>query len=313
MMLHITPNIFHRIQLRRISREKLQLQSSLRCRYEICDKFAAMTFEPIPNVQNLSGDMPQQMTKKRHYPLASNRSRVQTKENIPPREPCNSRQCLPIEMILQNRCLTTGRPRSASMRSLTQPALVYEDDCLFLVFGFFLSVGQRCSFHRRIASSFRSNARPTGRWQLHPSFRKMRQTWSSWYRIPNNSSIRTPTRPDVHSEVSYPNASGPRLSSLRSRLTSFSVSFDGRPARPVFFNPVFPRAFNTAAQRFTDCRWTPTCRDTSASGTPFRSKSAAIMRRRSSASKSLFIPAWFPMPKNISQSTNNVTILCKIQ
>jgi hypothetical protein len=37
------------------------------------------------------------------------------------------------------------------------------------------------------------------------------------------------------------------------------------------------------------------------------------MRRCSSASKSLLIPAWFPMPMHISQSVKYVTILCRAQ
>jgi len=313
MMLHITPNVFHRVQFRSVGRKKFQLQAFLLRRYKILHEPAAMTSEPIPNDQEFSGDMSQQMAKKHHHLLAANRSRIQPKEDAPPSNPRNSRQGFPIEVILQNRCLPSRCPCPASMGPLAQPALVYEDDRLSFRFGFFLSAGQRCFFHRRMASSSRSNARPTGRWQLHPIFRRIRQTWSSWYRIPNNSLMRMATRPDVHSEVSYPNISGPRWSSLRSRLKCFSFSFGGLPARPAFFNPVFPCSFNTAAHRFTDCRWTPTCRDTSASFTPFRSRSAAIMRRCSSASKSLFIPAWFPMPVHISQSVKDVTILCRTQ
>jgi hypothetical protein len=43
--------------------------------------------------------------------------------------------------------------------------------------GVFFSAGHRCRFHCAIAVSSRSSARPVGRWQLQPSFRKSHHTW----------------------------------------------------------------------------------------------------------------------------------------
>jgi hypothetical protein len=62
------------------------------------------------------------------------------------------------------------------MRPLAQPTFVDEDDGAPLAERFFLSRGQRTRFQYRMASSSRSIARPVGRWQLQPSWRKMRQT-----------------------------------------------------------------------------------------------------------------------------------------
>jgi hypothetical protein len=60
-------------------------------------------------------------------------------------------------------------PRGDQMRTLAQAAFVYEDDDPAFVYGI-LSTGQKLSFQSRVANSFRSQARPTGRWQIQPGF-----------------------------------------------------------------------------------------------------------------------------------------------
>src|SRR5215472_4699068 len=64
---------------------------------------------------------------------------------------------------------------ATAMGSFAQSAFVDEDDGSALFLGFFLISGQRACFQRRILSSARSSARPTGRWQLHPNCRRIRQ------------------------------------------------------------------------------------------------------------------------------------------
>src|SRR5439155_7386313 len=103
---------------------------------------------------------------------AADRSRKQAEVEVPPRHPRHRRQHLPVEVILQHRRLSPWRPSAAAVRALAQSAFVDEDDSSPLFLGFFLIYGQRCCFQRRILSSSRSSARPTGRWQLHPSCRK---------------------------------------------------------------------------------------------------------------------------------------------
>src|SRR5208337_3947844 len=60
--------------------------------------------------------------------------------------------------------------------------------------------------------------------------------------------------------------------------------------------PASPLACNSAAHRLTDCRCAPTRRATSDWLSPFASRLAARMRRRSSAAKFLPTPAGNPMP-----------------
>ena len=182
-----------------------------------------------------------------------------------------------------------------------------------LFLGVFFTSGQCTCFQWRIAFSFRSRARPTGRWQLHPNPRRMRHTWTFVYRTPHWRSIRSATRQLVHSPVSYPRASGPRFKPATIRRRSSSLSRGLRPGWRAFCKAFRPPAANCRAQRLTDCRWTPTLRAVSASVQPCSKNRAALSRRRSNARKSRFNPAGFPMPVTVTPLTANVTILCNIQ
>src|ERR1700693_845169 len=106
----------------------------------------------------------------------ANRAGIDLKVEIPERNSSDDRECLPIEVILQHRRLPAPRPGTAAMRPLAQSALVEEDDRAPLFLGFFLMSGQVVFFHTRSASSSRSSARPTGRWQLQPSDTKIFHT-----------------------------------------------------------------------------------------------------------------------------------------
>src|SRR5260370_31935285 len=80
------------------------------------------------------------------------------------------------------------------MRPFVHSAFVDEDERAPLAEGFFLIRGQVTLCHCRIACSSRSSALPLGRWQLQLSLRRMRQTWSSWYRTPVRYSMTARTR-----------------------------------------------------------------------------------------------------------------------
>src|ERR1700674_1286403 len=111
--------------------------------------------------------MTQQMFEKLDDLRSLDRAGKQTKVEIPPGDSGNGRQRLPVEMILQHRCLASWRPGAAAMRTLAQSAFIDEDDGSPFFLGFFLSPAQRF-FPRRMADSSRPDARPAGRWQLQP-------------------------------------------------------------------------------------------------------------------------------------------------
>src|ERR1700751_1071627 len=222
---------------------------------------------------------------------AADCAREQAEVEIPPGHASNGRQNLPVEMILEYRSLSSWCPGPAPIRPFGQSTFVDEDDGAPFFLGFFLISGQRCFFHCWIAVSFRSNARPVGRWQLQPNWRRIRQTCPGWYVTPHSCSIRSATRLLVHRPDSYPNASGPRFSPFSIFFRPDSVSRGIRPARPAFLKPVRPLWFSCVAHLLPDCGCTPTFRATSASDTPSLSSFAACIRRRSKASKSRRTPA----------------------
>src|SRR5439155_26033707 len=107
-----------------------------------------------------------------HAPL------VRPKVELPQSHPCSDGEVIPIELVLQDGRNAALGPCAHPMRSLAEAAFVYEDDEPALFLCFFLRAGHMFSFQSRMAASFRSRARPTGRWQLQPSFwRKIHHTW----------------------------------------------------------------------------------------------------------------------------------------
>ena len=130
---------------------------------KVRDHPTAVGPKSIPDHQQAAGNMAQEMSEKENDLWTSDRAGKKTKIEIPPGHSRNGGEGLPTEMILENRCLAPGSPGSTTVRSFAQPAFVDEDDRAVLTAGFFLMAGHRYFFHRAIASSSRSIARPVGR------------------------------------------------------------------------------------------------------------------------------------------------------
>src|SRR5262245_15386160 len=313
MMLPVTPQVFHRIQLRCVTRQTLQRQPPVLLSNEVTDDLAPMRGCSVPDHQDLTRNVPQQMGQELDYLRAPDGSLEKPKIEVPPGHPRHGRQQVPVKVVLQHRRLPLGRPGPAAVRPLTQSAFIDEDNGLALSLGVFFKRGQRCFFQRRMTGSFRSKARPTGTWQLQRSCFNSRHTWVVVYRTPHSCSINSATRWLVHRLVRYPNASGPRFSPCSMRFRSAADSFGFRPARPALFSPARPASSSCRAQRLTDWRWTPRRRATSDWWMPCSSKRAAWSRRCSKALKlsaSRLNPRAFPMTRTVSQRSANVTILC---
>ena len=294
-MLPVSPQVLDRIEFRSISRQPLKLQPAVGANQKLFYQRAPMCRRAIPDHEQVSFDMGHQVFQKNNHLRTPNRAWKQLEVEIPPRHAGNRRKRFPIEVILDNRSLSSWRPSPASVGTFTQSTLVNKNYCSSLSFGVFFNCGHRSFFQRRIISSSRSIARPTGRWQLHPSCRSTHQTCPFEYRMPNSRSMTWPTRAVVHKPVSYPNCSGPAFRTVSIRCNCSSLSRDLRPARPAFLSAIRPFSSSCLAQRLTDCRCTPTRRATSASLYPLSSKRAACIRRFSKALKSRFTPAGYPM------------------
>src|SRR5208337_610837 len=212
MMFPIAPDVLHRIEFGGITRQLLDREPTPLGADKFADQSCPMLWQPVPDHQQLAWQMTQQVAEEVHHLGGANGGGIEPEVKTPPGDSGRGRQHLPIEVILQHWRLPARGPGPHSLRSFAQSAFVDEDEGAPLAARFFLIWGQRYFFQCRIPSSSRSSAFPVGRWQLQPSLRRMRQTWSSWYRTPVRYSMRSRTLPAVQSPVAKPNASGPRLS-----------------------------------------------------------------------------------------------------
>ena len=197
MMLPITPQVLDGIEFGSIGRQALKLQPAVGANQKLFYQSAPMRRRTIPDHKQVPFDMGQKVFQKNNYLRTSDGSRKQLKVEIPPRYAGNRRECFPIEVILDNRRLTPWRPSPASVGTFTESALINKDYCSSLSFSVFFNCGHRRFFQRRIVSSSRSIARPTGRWQLQPSCFSTHQTCPLVYRMPNSRSMTCPTRAAV--------------------------------------------------------------------------------------------------------------------
>ena len=176
MLLAISPDVFHRVEFRSVSRQILQKDLSTLRRHKLAHQTAAMGGQAIPNNRQLGADVSLKMFEKLDHLRGLDAAGEESEVEIPNGDACHGREALPVEGILQHRSLASRSPGSHPVRPLAQAALVHENYGPVLLERFFFISPQRTRFHCRIAGSSRCVARPTGRWQLQPRERKIRQT-----------------------------------------------------------------------------------------------------------------------------------------
>lgn len=176
MLLAVTPDVFDRIEFRRVGRQKLQ--SDLPCLGEdvVTHQPAAMDWQPIPDDGQSASDVSLQVLEELDHLWSLDAPGEKAEVKVPNRNPGHGRKALPVEGVLQHRRLAARSPGAHPMGPFAQSALVHKDYGAPLLEGFFFISGQRTRFHFRMAASSRWVARPTGRWQLQPKERKIRHT-----------------------------------------------------------------------------------------------------------------------------------------
>jgi hypothetical protein len=178
VLLQVSPDIFCRVEFRGVCGQVEGFYLAFQGRYILLHETTTMPWEPIPNQQNGAVDLFVQVAKEVQDLFLPHAPLVRPKVELPQSHPCSDGEVIPIELVLQDGRNAALGPCAHPMRSLAEAAFVYEDDDPALFLGFFLRAGQMFSFQSRMAASFRSRARPTGRWQLQPSFwRKIHHTW----------------------------------------------------------------------------------------------------------------------------------------
>src|SRR5712691_9616732 len=224
MFLQVAPDVFDRVELRGVAGEKLDLDEGMLAGQELPDQPTFVDVGRVPDDQQPAANVAKQMGQEDDHFSTADRAGEETEVEVPKRYPGNRREVVPVEVVLEDRRLSFGRPCPDSVGPFREAALVDEDNGSPFFFGVFFRVAHRCFFHHRIASSSLSKAFPTGRCGVNPSCRRSRQTWPGWNFTPNSSWMTLPTRQLVQSPVVNPSLSGPAFTMAFSRESSPRVS-----------------------------------------------------------------------------------------
>src|ERR1039457_6095718 len=171
----MTPDVLGGVELGGIGRELLDLDRSLEGFEILAHQCRAMRGQAVPaheqGFADLTAERVQELDDLRTLDCTRKESEVEASKS----DPGDDRELMPVEVILQDRGLAARRPGAHPGRPLAPSRLIYEDDDSALFCGFFLEpASERICFHRLIAVSSRSSARPEGRWQEKPSETRMR-------------------------------------------------------------------------------------------------------------------------------------------
>ena len=176
MLLAVSPDVFDRIEFRRIGWQTLQMDVAVLLSDVFPDQAATVRRQTIPDDREPAANVLLAMFEKFDHLRGLDAAGEKSEVEIPNGDARYGRKTVPVERILQHWSLTPRSPGSDPMRPLAQSAFVHKNYGSALLERFFLISGRRTRFHCKIAGSSRCVARPTGRWQLQPKERKIRQT-----------------------------------------------------------------------------------------------------------------------------------------
>lgn len=170
----VSPEIFDGIEFGSVCRESFEMNVLLGG--VIAHGTTPMRAESVPDDEQVAANVALEVGQKPDHLFALDRSRMELKVEVPPGHPRDRREGFPGETMLEDGRLPARGPGADAVRSFRESTFVDEDDRSPFVLGFFLMRGQSTRFHRRIAASSRSIARPVGRWQLQPRDPRIFQT-----------------------------------------------------------------------------------------------------------------------------------------
>jgi len=176
MGFEVSPHVFDRIEFRSVGGKPLDLDPSAGGGDIVSDQYAAVNRGPIPENKYFPRKVPLKMLQKIEDLGAFDAASVNLEVEPPKRQPPNDREAFPIEGLLEDGRLSARSPGAHPCGPGTQSAFVDKDDGSPLLAGFFLRAGHSTRCHFRMAFSFRSTARRSGRWQLKPLAPSSRHT-----------------------------------------------------------------------------------------------------------------------------------------
>lgn len=156
------PQVFDGVQIGRVGRQESDLDLALGIVEIVADQFRPVGPEPIPDNQQSPLQMAPEGLQELDDLLLPDAAFVEAKQTIRAREPGDHRQVRPVEVKLDDGCLSPGCPCSHPRRPFADARFVDEDDQSAFAAGFFLSAGKVLRLNCSTASSLRSMARRSG-------------------------------------------------------------------------------------------------------------------------------------------------------
>src|SRR3990172_10929108 len=145
---------------------------------EVPHGLAAMDRRAVPDHQQLSGDLAQQVSQEAHDVRALKGAGQGAEEQAPiRRQAADGREVVVGQGNSQDRGLTPRRIGANPGGQEVEAGLVDPDDRAVLVAGFFSRAGQRSLNQASTLAWSRWEARTSGCWTLKPSARTRRLTW----------------------------------------------------------------------------------------------------------------------------------------
>jgi len=175
------PDALVGVQLRRVGREVREAKPRVTAAQH-AKRFPLVGPGVVQEDDHRSPQMPQQVAEELADFRLADVGRVKAVVESEPsalgthRDRRDHRDLVPAVAVTMEWRLTPGRPGPQDGRDQEEPRFVREDEVGAQPRGVFFTRFQSFRFHASIASSWRSTARRSGFWWLHPRFRRRRPT-----------------------------------------------------------------------------------------------------------------------------------------
>ena len=177
------PHAFVGIELRCVGRESLEMKSPGSCT-ELADESAAVRIATVPQHEDVTADLAQQLSQEVPDLLLSDVLREELKvkiQSLAPRrhrDPRDDGDAIASIEVMNRGCLADWSPSRRNRGCQLEARLVDEDEMGAQPPGVFFTLGQSSRMKRRISAWLRSSAFFCGFWWLHPNACSSLPTWS---------------------------------------------------------------------------------------------------------------------------------------
>ena len=181
-VLEVLPDAFVRVQVGCIPWQLLDLQAlGAAVGHEVLDDVTAVDGRAIPDHQQQTRDVAQEVTEKPNHVRAAERALL-SREVQPSlqRNAADDSHVITRQRYAQDRRLSPRRIGPRDTWQQVETRLIYPDDATPFSLGPFFSAGQRSAYHAAMVCSLRWVARRIGFWTLQCMARRRRLTCVRW-------------------------------------------------------------------------------------------------------------------------------------